>query len=37
MEIFQENIEVLENGPAKTEIFYAKTKIFLMMANMVKN
>jgi hypothetical protein len=29
MEIFPENKEVLENLPAKTEIFYTKTKIFL--------
>jgi hypothetical protein len=29
MEIFLENIEVLKNFPAKTEIFHAIMKIFL--------
>jgi hypothetical protein len=29
MEIFLEKIEVLENLPAKMEIFHAKTKTFL--------
>jgi hypothetical protein len=29
MEIFPENIEVLENLPAKMKIFHARKKIFL--------